>query len=293
MAVVGSLNMDLVLRARRAPEAGETVPGERFTPYPGGKGLNQAVAARRSGASVQLAGRVGDDPYGANLRALLDHEGIDQSGVLSDPAQGTGVAGIIVTANGENRIIVVPGANGALAPGDLLAARLQASDVLLLQGEVAPSVSLHAAQIVRGAGGRVVFNPAPVPPPSPELNALLAISDVVLVNRSEAAQLGGQEALGRRLHGALVLTLGEDGAILVPHGKEPERWPAFRVRVVDTTGAGDALAGALGAQLAAGRPLPDCLRWGMAAGALACTHPGAVPALPTAPAIRALVAAGP
>lgn len=295
VAVVGSLNMDLVVRATRLPDAGETVAGETFAQYPGGKGLNQAVAARRCGAAVRMFGRVGDDAFGTALRGLLAEESIDHGGVRRDPAAGTGIAAIVVQPDGENRIISVPRANGALCAEDIdaAAAMLAGTDVLLLQGEVALAASLRAAQAVRATGGRVVFSPAPVPPPSAELSTLLAQSDVVLVNRREAAALGGHDALAARGGGALIVTLGADGAMLSGHGAEPRRLPARPVSVVDTTAAGDALAGALAAELAAGQELLAALRWGMAAGALACTRAGAIPSLPQRSAIAALIARDP
>ncbi len=295
VAVVGSLNMDLEFFAQRLPDAGETVAGESFAQYPGGKGLNQAVAARRSGAAVRMFGRVGDDAFGAALRALLAAESVDNTGVLTDPAAGTGVAAIVVQPDGENRIISVPRANGRLDAGDIASAEAEIAraDILLLQGEVVLAASLRAAQAIRAAGGRVVFSPAPVPPPSAELSALLADCDFLLVNRREAGALGGHAELAARCGGALIMTLGADGALLYQPGAEPQRLPAFPVAVVDTTAAGDALAGALAAELAAGRALPDALRWGMAAGALACTRAGAIPSLPARPAIAAFLAGHP
>ena len=295
VVVVGSINMDLVVRLTRAPAAGETVRGDGFALFPGGKGLNQAVAARRAGARVAMVGRVGADAFGDTLLAQLDTEGIDAVHVQRDPDLGTGVAAITVEAGGENRIAVVAQANGALSAGDVDAARplLMGADVVLLQAEVPLAASLRAAELAGEGGAVVVFTPAPVPPPSPELDALLGASGVVLVNRAERAALEADgRALAGRTPGAVVVTLGGEGAVLHAPGRPPAEVAAFRVPVVDTTAAGDALAGALAVGLATGRPLEAALRWGMAAGALACTRPGAIPALPHRAAIADLAGDG-
>ncbi len=296
VVVVGSLNMDLVVRLARSPAAGETVRADGFFLFPGGKGLNQAVAARRAGARVAMVGRVGTDAFGDTLLAQMDTEGIDATNVRRDPDLGTGVAAITVEAGGENRIAVVARANGALSAGDVDAARplLQDADVVLLQAEVPLSTALRAAELAQEGEAVVVFTPAPVPPPSPELEALLGKSGVVLVNGPERAALeAAGQALAARTPGAVVVTRGGEGAVLHAPGRPPMTLPPFRVPEVDTTAAGDALAGALAAGLAEGRPLEAALRWGMAAGALACTRSGAIPALPHRAAIAGLLARSP
>ncbi len=287
VAVVGSLNMDLVARVPRAPRLGETILAESFGTYPGGKGLNQAVAARRAGAKVSMLGRVGEDPFGAALVACLEEEGID-GGQVQAVAEGTGVAVIHVLPDGRNTIAVAAQANGTLGPEHVDAARrmLEASDVLLLQGEVPLAASLRAAEVARAAGRLVLFNPAPVPPPGPELERLLQLSQLVVPNESELETLSGRRdmdglsELGARSGGSVVVTLGARGAALWAPGTPVRQWPTHTVQVLDTTAAGDAFCGAMAACLAAGGQTREAVAWGLAAGGLAGTGAGALPSLP-------------
>jgi ribokinase len=287
VCVVGSANLDLVAGAPRIPMPGETVLGTTYAEHPGGKGLNQAVAASRSGAAVVFVGAVGTDAAGERLRGVLADEAIDATG-LATSDRPTGRALIVVDDRGENSIVVVPGANATVtAP-----APLPRSSVVLCQLEVpidAVATSLAAA---RAAGALTVLNPAPA---AALPGAVLADCDVIVPNEHELALLGGVDALLAAGCGAVVVTRG--GAGVDVHaggtaGTAPLHVPPFPVDVVDTTGAGDAFCGALAARLAAGDPLEVAVRWAAAAGALATTVAGAVPAQPRADAIRELLARG-
>lgn len=298
VVVVGSCNMDLVTRVPRLPLPGETLTGSSFGTYLGGKGLNQAVAARRMGAAVALIGKVGTDDFGARVQAALEHEQIDGIALERDPTEPTGTALILVEQQrGENSIVVVPGANGTLTPADVerAAGVLRAARVVLLQLEVPLATTLRAAELARAAGCTVVLTPAPAQPLSPEL---LAVTDVLLPNVVELGQIQqasmslepeqGARALLERGCGAVVVTLGRQGALLVTATQVVEI-PAFPVTAIDTVGAGDAFAGALGALLVEGVALPAALRYASAAGAMAVTQAGALPSLPTRAAVEQLV----
>ncbi len=304
VVVVGSLNCDLVMRVLRLPRPGETVPGSGFETFVGGKGCNQAIAAARAGAKVAMIGRVGCDAYGDRILEVLRRAGVDVTGVVRDETEGTGVAQIFVDDAGQNVIGVAPRANGRVGAASLSAftSLLERARVLLLQLEIPVEAGLEAARVVRAAGGRVVLNPAPIPADPASLRELLGAADLVVPNETEAEALTGvacadraraaeaARALGAASGGAVVVTLGDRGAIVAERGAEPVSSPAFMVPVVDTTAAGDAFAGALAASLAAGADLVRAARLANAAGALACTRAGAEPSLPTREAIEALVA---
>jgi ribokinase len=291
MIVVGSVNMDIVVRAPRAPAAGETVLGADYALYPGGKGANQAVAARRAGGAVAFIGCLGRDAYGEALHAVLADEGILLAGLARVEAP-TGIALITVENGGENRIIVVPGANHALTAGHLPDLP---GGLLLLQLEIPLTVATEAAMRARRAGGTVILNPSPI---AALPDALLGAADILLVNETEAAQLLGraaapedaarQLALGRR---AAVVTLGGSGA-LWSDGKVTRHVPGHQVEVVDTTACGDAFAGAFAAALDRGAALEAAVELGNAAGALAATRAGAQPSLPGWDTIEALLQSG-
>jgi ribokinase len=281
VCVVGSANLDLVATAARAPRPGETVLGHSYAEHPGGKGLNQAVAAARSGAATAFVGALGTDAAGALLRRVLELDGIDHDGVRVVDGLPTGRALITVGDDGENSIVVVPGANGAVVVDSIPPAR-----VVLAQLEIPLEAVIAAFRLAKASGDTTVLNPAP----AAELpDALLALTDVVIPNQHEVTMLGGPEHLLERGPTAVVVTLGADGA----------RWfsatgstaiPPLPVRPVDTTAAGDAFCGAFCACLAAGDPIEAALTWAAAAGALSTTQPGAVPSLPHAEAIRAALA---
>jgi ribokinase len=302
VVVVGSLNMDLVTRAERRPRRGKTLIGESFGMFVGGKGLNQAIAAARQGAAVRMVGRVGADDFGLRLRRTLEAAGVDAQFVAEDGAAGTGVATIVLDAEGDNSIIVMPGANGRVGREDVerAAEAIAAAHVLMLQLEVPLEAVMHASEIARAAGVPILLNPAPAPT-RPLPDELLRLVDVLTPNETETQVLTGLSAandesaaraaaeLRTRGVGAVVLTLGARGALLAD-GERSTHVPGYRVQVVDTTAAGDAFCGTLGAQLARGRSLEVAVGYANAAGALATTVLGAEPAMPRLAAVEKLMA---
>jgi ribokinase len=276
--VVGSANLDVVARAERHPSPGETLLGSELAEHPGGKGLNQAVAAARSGARVGFVGALGDDDAGRRLRSVLAAEGIIADHVVTVDAP-TGRALIVVDSYGENTIVVVPGANAlATVPPDVPAAT-----ITLAQLETPQAAVVAAFRAARAAGRTTVLNPAPAASLSEEL---LELSDVIVPNEHEAELLGGPAHL--LAHGCRAVIVTRGGAGVDVHTAEGvSHVPPHQVEPVDTTGAGDAFCGSLCARLAAGDSLDAAVRWAAVAGALATTVAGAVPAQPTAAAIRA------
>ncbi len=290
ITVVGSLNMDLIVRASRLPRPGETLLAGEFHTAPGGKGANQAVAAARLGADVSMIGRVGADDFGRALLDTLAADRVDTRFVTQDPGASTGVALIVVDDNGENTILVASGANMQVSPHDVEQAEtaLAGADLLLLQLELPLETVRRAAEIAKAHGVPVVLNPAPARPLE---QGLLSLVDVLVPNEGETALLTGlpvstqQEVAqaARRLLdlgvGRAVLTLGERGSFLA--SPEEEVWQtAFKIKPVDTTAAGDAFVGGFAVGLGEGRPAAEALAWGNAAGALAATKLGAQPSLP-------------
>lgn len=269
IAVVGSINLDLVVRAERLPRPGETVSGGVFARHPGGKGANQALAAKRLGADAQLWGRVGADAFAEEALALLRADGVDLTRCSVDSQAATGVALIAVAADGENQILVAPGANALLKP-DLLAP-IEA-DALLCQLEVPPDT---IKQAVSGFGGFVALNLAPARAVDAEV---LQRADLIVVNEGEAAYYGPSL---HALPGVISITLGKRGAALLRAGKEIAFAPAPHVHARDTTGAGDTYSAALTLALVEGRAPGAALAFACAAGALAATRDGAQPAMPT------------
>ena len=297
IVVVGSLNMDLVVRSPRHPQPGETLLGSEFHTFPGGKGANQAVAAARLGGQVKMIGRVGADAFGKSLIQTLTNDGVDTSQV-KQLGVATGVALITVDEAGQNTIVVVPGANGELPPPDLLAAEsvFEGASVVVMQLEIPLLTVMYAADLAHRHGARVVLNPAPAQP----LGAtLLKQVDALIPNQPEAALLTGCALAGdaaRRLIASgvrsVIVTLGEDG-VLIAEGETATHLPAHRVNVVDTTAAGDAFVGAFAVALAEGRSTREAAAWGNAAGALAVTRAGAQPSLPTRDELERLFSGSP
>ena len=292
VVVVGSLNMDLVVKADRQPQKGETLIGHEFGMFPGGKGSNQAIAAARLGTEVTMIGRLGTDLFGDTLMSVLVEERIHSCFVLRDAEAGTGVAVPIIDADGDNSIILVPRANMRLSVADVeqAASVISAADVLLLQLEVPIEASQRAAEIAKSSGARVVLNPAP----ARELpGSFLAQVDILTPNEIETEFLSGIKVLDQAgaEHAAqilldkgisgVILTLGARGALLLTP-ELTKHIPGYQVDVVDTTAAGDAFCGALGTALARGETLEDAVAFANAAGALAVTVLGATPSMPTA-----------
>ena len=277
--VIGSINVDLVVRAESLPTPGETVTGGTFERHGGGKSANQAVAAARAGAAVRMIGAVGDDDLGEEAVAALEAEGIDVAGVQRLADAPTGVALIAVDAAGENQIAVASGANAELA-GEAVAAALDGASggVALLGLEVPDAAVLAGARAARAAGLTVVINPAPARPLADEL---LAVAPILTPNGGEAAALSGEDdpeaaalALAERTGAPVVVTVGSAGALLVEDGAL-QRIPAPKVEAIDTTGAGDAFNGALAAALAGGTAVADAVREAVAVAAESVRRPGA------------------
>jgi ribokinase len=302
--VVGSINLDLVLRLSRLPAPGETVTGGALSRHDGGKGANQAVAAARAGGRVHLIGAVGVTD-GADSVAALAAAGVAIDGVLRTRAL-TGLAAVLVDPVGENQIAVASGANALLSAEQvsqrLDALGLQPDDVVVLSCEVPLPPLQAAAGRAAAAGARLIVNPAPVQPGYGGVLAGAISTPNAAELRALGAELGLPRAAGHhdRLAIALaahtvapvIVTLGADGALLAGPDGSSEHYAGHRVEVVDTTGAGDTLTGVLAASLAAGSTLPDSLRRAVAASALTVTAAGARPAMPSAPAIDALLRAG-
>jgi ribokinase len=277
--VAGSLNYDLVARVDHLPEPGEAVHASRMRPDLGGKGFNQAVAARRLGAYVELIGAIGDDSFGYRFVERLDELGIGRAHLARLPTS-SGIAIPVVDAGGQNVIIVALGANLRLEPQTLTPEMFETAGILLVQGELRPETTLRAAKLGRTAGARVILNAAPA---ARELAPVMAEADIVVVNQVEARTLGGPEAILKTGAPALVITLGAEGAGLyrtAPLGAECHKQRAPRVDVIDTTGAGDAFCAALGVAIAEGHKLESALAWATAAGAAACMKPGTSGSMP-------------
>ncbi len=302
IVVVGSINMDLVLRCARLPRPGETLLAESAAEAPGGKGANQAVAAAQLGADVAMIGRVGNDSFAKRLEANLDHNGVALHLARNDDC-GSGLAIVAVERSGENSILVVPGANARLTPGDIdaMASVIGAADVLMLQLEIPLETVMRAMHLAREAGVRTILDPAPAPAHIPP--GLLDV-DVICPNQEEAAALVGQPVASRDdaeraarqlIHlgpRAAIITMGEQGAVLA-QGDNVQWFAPFSVQAIDSTAAGDAFAGALAVRWAAGDTLGQATSYACAAGALAATQWGAQTSLPSLERVADLFAAGP
>jgi ribokinase len=285
VVVLGSTNLDLVARVDQLPQPGETISALGYSEHPGGKGLNQAVAARRAGADTAFITCVGSDNAGASLHRLIVSEGI--AACVREVADPTGRAMICVDSSAENSIVVVPGANARLDIGVVDDNRhvLENCRVVLSQLEVPVESVAAGFAIARNAGARTILNPAP----SRELDRdLLQLCDVVMPNQHELGNLGGASTLLDSGVRAVVITLGARGIRIVTREGDIDV-PPFAVRAVDTTGAGDAACGAFAAALAHGSDLAYAARRASAAGALAATREGAVPSLPYSEEVDALV----
>jgi ribokinase len=294
--IVGSANVDYTVAVPRLPEPGETVSDGTLLINHGGKGANQAVAARRLGAEVRLIACIGDDAAGRDVRNALAREGIGVDGMVSTQAAATGTALISVDARGRNQISVAPGANRLLSvehvqarPDDFAWAQ-----VIVCQLETPLATVGWVLAQTRRRGAVSILNPAPVPATPPDGFALV---DYLTPNAGEAARLSGAaegdtalaaERLASRGVGTVIVTLGDAGA-LAWHDGRGTRVAGFGVDAVDTTAAGDAFNGGLAVAVAEGRALQEAVRFANAAGALACTRRGAQPSLPARADVEALL----
>lgn len=294
VTVVGSANIDLVIRSKRIPEKGETIFGESFDIFTGGKGFNQATAAARLGADVTFIGKVGNDNFGKMLREAMSSENINIDYVTTDTDIGTGIANIMVDTNGENSIIVIPRANMCLTINEInmVEDSISKADILLLQLETPIDASIRASEIAKANNTTVILDPAPA---KPLPKHFLSQIDVLTPNTSETQHLSGiptntidscmdaakelQKKLSQDRFAAVVMTLGKKGVLLVTHN-QTEHIPSVAVATVDTTGAGDAFTGALATALAKSKSLMDSIQYANAAGAAAVTVLGATPSMP-------------
>lgn len=289
IVVVGSLNMDLVMRTPRVPQGGETMFGHEFATLPGGKGANQAVACARLGAQVIMIGQVGQDGFGQTLRDGLRSDGIDVSHLGQSAAQ-TGVAMILVEDIGENRIILAPGANATLSTADIdnAADAIASAAMLVVQLEVPLPVVEYAMRMARKAGVPVLLNPAPACALSDEF---LHQVDILVPNETEAALLAGREvtdvasamSVARQLRdrgpSCVLLTLGDKG-VVIAEAQGERHIEAQKVQAVDTTAAGDTFIGGVCNGLVEGMSIDAAVSLGQRASAICVTRHGAQPAIP-------------
>jgi ribokinase len=286
IVVFGSINVDLIVPVPRLPRAGETVLGGDYALLPGGKGANQALAARRAGAEVVLAGAVGADAFAGIALHLLRGAGVDTRWVrvVEEP---TGCAAIMVSSDGENTIAVAPGANASARSDQVPDELLNAGTTLIAQMEVPPGETAMLIRRLRMRGGWSLLNLAPALPIDV---ALLREIDIVVANQGEAATIGSDpESLARRLRQGLVVTRGAAGALAILRDGIRIEVPALAIEPIDTTGAGDTFVGVLAATLDLGWPMEAAMHRASTAAGLACLARGAQTAMPDAAAIAAAV----
>lgn len=302
VVVFGSINVDLVMRVPNHPVPGETVLADALEISPGGKGANQAIAAARMGAAVQMCGAVGDDAYGIEMRSNLARNGVDVSNVREIPGSVTGCATITVSRSGENSICVAAGANWEVRAETVPEGVLGPDSIIVTQMEVPPAENWALLSRAKARGARTLLNLAPAVSLDDALvDAVARYVDFLVVNETEAAKLlqalgmlpRGAEADARALAGRLnvtaIVTLGAEGACAESEGRIL-RAASLPVPATDTTGAGDCFVGVLADRLQRGEEFEHALTLACAAGALACTKPGAQSAMPDANALRAALA---
>ena len=303
IVVLGSINIDICVYSARLPKPGETLHGDSYAIGLGGKGCNQAVAVRRLGGDVQLVGRLGGDAFADMARRALHDFDVDDSAVVSDQTGATGIGVIGVNADGENAISVVAGANMTISVDDIdqQAALFSAADILLLQLEIPLPASLHAAAMVRARGGRVILDPAPVPPGGLNDPAIFRAVDIMTPNETETLDLVGVQPgtsdeaaqAAKLLHDrglvGCVIKMGARG-VYYSAAEGQGYVPPFMVEAIDSVAAGDCFNGGLAFALARGDDLAAAVRFGAACGALATTRPGAAAAAPGLDDVQALLA---
>jgi len=300
--VAGSINMDVVATADRHPRIGETVAGTALLHLPGGKGANQAVAAAKLGAPTTLIGRLGKDAFGDQLKAFLGAQGIDLSFVQATAGAHTGTA-VITTANADNTIVVIPGANALVSAADVTSAVLAKGDIAVSQFEIPlPTIGAFFKR-ARATGAITILNPAPAVEFGTEL---LELVDILILNETELGLLARIELRdtddpARFVEAARSLPIGRDKVVCVTLGRrgvlalidgEPSVVAGRTVKPVDTTGAGDCFVGAVAAQLAGGQSIRDALSYANAAASICVQRMGAAPSMPTAAEVEAVLSAG-
>jgi len=292
VAVIGSINIDVQLALDHFPVAGQTVFAKDTRYFPGGKGANQAVSVARMGTPVSMIGSIGDDAFGEMMFDFLQNEGIDVSHIVKRQATATGMAVVMLQAQGENSIIITPGANALLLPKDIdqASAVFDAVDIVLLQMEIPLNTVMYAAALAKERNKIVLLDPSPVPTEKlPE--KLIRSVDIVLPNRSEASSMSGRKISDMneaRLAASDLLEMGfrkvivklDRAGVLLAENNRFFEVPAHPVTVVDTTAAGDAFAGALSASLIEGNTLRAAVEFANAVGALTTQRLGAMSSIP-------------
>ena len=290
--VIGSLNIDMVMRVDHMPAAGETILCDGMKLVAGGKGANQACAAGRLGTDVTMLGAIGNDSHGEMQRDSLQRSGVDVSGLITKESVSTGTAFITVNKEGNNSIVVVQGANAQFTPEDIEAHRdlLEECEIVILQLEIPMDTVLYAVKLARTLGKTVILDPAPVPEHFPE--ELYQYVDIIKPNESELSRLTGIADAQNHLeeavqivkdHGVrnVLVTLGGDGVYLDTENEAPVHIPAKKVEVVDTTAAGDSFTAALAAMLLEGKTLKEAAEFANQVSAIVVTREGAQDSIPT------------
>ena len=290
--VIGSLNIDMVMKVDHMPAAGETILCDSMKLVAGGKGANQACAAGRLGTDVTMLGAIGNDSHGEMQRDSLQRSGVDVSGLITKESVSTGTAFITVNKEGNNSIVVVQGANARFTPEDIEAHRdlLEECEIVILQLEIPMDTVLYAVKLARTLGKTVILDPAPVPEHFPE--ELYQYVDIIKPNESELSRLTGIADAQNHLeeavqivkdHGVrnVLVTLGGDGVYLDTENEPPIHIPAKKVEVVDTTAAGDSFTAALAAMLLEGKTLKEAAEFANQVSAIVVTREGAQDSIPT------------
>ena len=290
--VIGSLNIDMVMKVDHMPTAGETILCDGMKLVAGGKGANQACAAGRLGTDVTMLGAIGNDSHGEMQRDSLQRSGVDVSGLITKESVSTGTAFITVNKEGNNSIVVVQGANAQFTPEDIEAHRdlLEECEIVILQLEIPMDTVLYAVKLARTLGKTVILDPAPVPEHFPE--ELYQYVDIIKPNESELSRLTGIADAQNHLeeavqivkdHGVknVLVTLGGDGVYLDTENEPPVHIPAKKVNVVDTTAAGDSFTAALAAMLLEGKTLKEAAEFANQVSAIVVTREGAQDSIPT------------
>ncbi|MEM9218170.1 MAG: ribokinase [Cyanobacteria bacterium P01_F01_bin.150] len=297
--VLGSINMDLVVHTPRLPQLGETLIGKRFETIPGGKGANQAVAVARQGIDTYMIGRVGDDAFGTSLRQNLQQYGVKCDRITIDASAASGVALIEVNDQGDNHIVVVPGANGQVGPDELnyLSDYVLMAKVLLLQLEIPLDIVYSAVKVAHNYGIKVILDPAPAKSLPLDLYPML---DILTPNQTEAEQLTGLSitdmqtaiaagtTLQKRGVSTVIITMGEKG-LLICQENNVRHVPAFDIEAVNTVGAGDAFNGGLAAALVEEHSIDIAVVKGMATAALSVTQSGTQSSMPNSQTLNAFL----
>lgn len=282
--VIGSLNMDLVINTDRLPQAGETIHGKGFAHFPGGKGANQASACAKAGGNVKMLGKVGNDAYGDILLKNLSHDGVNINGIEREDIS-TGVA-VITVFNGENTIILDKGANGLVDKSyiDRHMDAIDWADIVVMQYEIPMETIVYVAQIAKSKAKKLVIDPAPMIEAPAELYKM---ADLILPNETEtAAFLGGEydnETAVKMMHELgpknIIMTLGKKGSLFY-NGEKMVAQPAYKVKAIDTTGAGDCFTGSLVAHYALDKTIEEALEFASKASAISVSRRGAQPSFP-------------